>query len=137
MPQHLLTDAEIRAATIAEGKRVAKLFDGEGLELWIFPVKQKPGRPKKGAALFVRRWRFTYRRPIGGGKNTLAVGDRGGDYPAVSLAAARELANQLRRQLAAGIDPGEQRKADKQARKLRRPIRSAISPSNGWQASAL
>ena len=116
MPQNLLTDAKIRAATVAEGKRVAKLFDGEGLELWVFPVKRKPGRPMKGAALFARRWRFTYRRPNGGRKNTLSVGAGGGDYPAVSLAAARELASNLRRQLAAGIDPGERRKADKQAR---------------------
>jgi hypothetical protein len=116
MPQNLLTDAEIRTATVPEGKRVAKLFDGEGLEVWVFPIKRKPGRPKKGTQQFARRWRFTYRRPTGGGKNTIAVGASGGDYPAVGLAAARELANALRRQLAEGIDPGQKRKADKQAR---------------------
>jgi hypothetical protein len=40
-------------------------------------MNRKPGRPKNGAALFARWWRFTYRRPAGGGKNTISVG--GGD----------------------------------------------------------
>jgi hypothetical protein len=33
MPRNLLADAEIRTMTVPEGKRVAKLLDGEGLEL--------------------------------------------------------------------------------------------------------
>jgi integrase len=111
MARNLLTDADVRTSTCPEGKRVAKLFDGEGLELWVSPVKRKAGRPKNGAASvqFVRRWRFSYR--VAGKRNSLSVGT----YPTVSLAVAREKAEELRRQMAAGHDPAARRKADKRA----------------------
>ncbi|HXF54771.1 MAG TPA: integrase arm-type DNA-binding domain-containing protein, partial [Hyphomicrobiaceae bacterium] len=40
-------------------------------------------------------------------------------YPAVSLKRARELRDEARKQVAAGIDPGEHRKAQKAARETR------------------
>ena len=111
MARNLLTDADVRTSTCLEGKRIAKLFDGEGLELWVSPIKRKPGRPRKGAASvqFVRRWRFSYR--FAGKRNSLSVGS----YPTVPLATARDKVEELRRQIAAGEDPAARRKADKRA----------------------
>ncbi len=44
MARNLLNDADVKGATVPEGKRVAKLFDGEGLELWATPVRTRRGR---------------------------------------------------------------------------------------------
>jgi integrase len=110
MARNLLNDADVKAATVPEGKRVAKLFDGEGLELWATPVKPKRGRPRKDAPKLIRRWRFSYR--FAGKRNSVSLGA----YPTVSLADARKKAEELRRQLTDGKDPSAQRKAQKQAR---------------------
>jgi len=110
MARNVLNDADVKAATVPEGKRVAKLFDGEGLELWVTPVNPNRSRPRKDAPKFNRRWRFSYRRP-GGGRNSISLGG----YPALPLAKAREKADDLRRLLRDGTDPGVQRKADKRA----------------------
>lgn len=75
-----------------------KLRDGGGLYLLIQP---------NGA----RWWRWDYRRPVTGKRNTLSLGT----YPAVSLADARERHREARALLAAGADPGAQRKATKAA----------------------
>src|SRR5690606_22400277 len=48
---------------------------------------------------------------FGGKQKTLAIGA----YPAVSLADAREKRDTAKRLLARGVDPGEQKKADKAA----------------------
>src|SRR6478736_6039806 len=111
MTRNLLTDAAVRTSTCPDGKKIAKLFDGEGLELWVSPIKRKPGRPKKSAASvqFVRRWRFSYR--FAGKRNSLSVGT----YPTILLAVAREKVEELRRQIAAGEDPAARRKANKRA----------------------
>ena len=91
-----LTDTAIRSAK--PGTKVGKLRDGGGLYLLV---------TTDGSRL----WRFDYRRPVTGKRNTLGVGS----YPEVGLAAARTKRDEVRRQLAAGIDPGEQRKAVKAA----------------------
>ena len=57
-------------------------------------------------------WRLNYR--FNGKDKTLALGV----YPDVSLAAARKKRDEAREKLAAGIDPGEAKKADKRAARL-------------------
>lgn len=84
------------AVANAKPKAVAyKLRDGRGLYLWIEPSGSK-------------LWRFEYRRPGGGKRNTLSLGD----YRDVSLKRAREKQEEARRLLADGIDPGARRKAE-------------------------
>lgn len=56
-----------------------------------------------------RSWTFRYRRPRGGGGNDLGLGSA--DKEGVSLAAARERAEELRALLRRGIDPAAERKA--------------------------
>ncbi|MEA9656611.1 integrase arm-type DNA-binding domain-containing protein [Xanthomonas campestris pv. raphani] len=91
-----LSDTAIRKAKPA-GKPL-KLADGGGLYLLLKP---------DGA----RWWRWDYRRPVTGKRNTLSLGT----YPDTGLADARERQAHARKLLAAGIDPGEQRKAEKAA----------------------
>jgi len=92
-----LTDTLIRKTKPTETAQ--KLRDGRGLYLLIQP----------GGA---RWWRWDYRRPISGKRNTLSLGT----YPDVSLADARERHADARKLLASGADPGEHRKATKAAR---------------------
>lgn len=87
-----LTDVKVRNAKPAE--KQFKLFDGDGLFLLVTP------NGKKG-------WRFKYR--FGGKEKLLSFGT----YPEVSLGEAREKRLAARKQVAAGIDPGEVRKAQK------------------------
>ncbi|MGB5097470.1 MAG: integrase arm-type DNA-binding domain-containing protein [Porticoccaceae bacterium] len=87
--------AKAVAAAKFEGKP-RKLFDGNGLFLHV----QAGGR----------YWRLKYRH--NGAEKLLALGV----YPAVSLAAARVRRDEARTQLADGIDPVEQRRAEKTAR---------------------
>jgi integrase len=56
-----------------------------------------------------RWWRFDYRRPGTGKRNTLSLGT----YPDVSLKKARERRDAARKLLADGIDPGDKRKAER------------------------
>lgn len=100
-----LTDAEIRKAKPPKKDpskkhfQGDKYFDGWGLYMLVTPAGGK-------------LWRLAYR--FGGKQKTLALGE----YPIITLARARELAIEARRQLAAGIDPGEvkkQRKAEAKA----------------------
>lgn len=71
------------------------LSDGSGLQLVISP------RGSKG-------WRFRYTRP-NGKRNVMSLGS----YPELTLAEAREKRTDMRRLLAQGIDPVEQRREDK------------------------
>ncbi|MFK4726301.1 integrase [Bradyrhizobium niftali] len=89
-----LTDAACRAAKKAA--KAYKLTDAGGLFLLVDP----------GGS---RLWRHAYR--FGGKQKTIALGV----YPHVGLAAAREARDANKRMLAAGTDPSEKRKADKQA----------------------
>jgi len=93
----MLTDTAIRKTKPTDAAQ--KLRDGRGLYLLI--------QPNGG-----RWWRWDYRRPVTGRRNTLSLGT----YPEVSLADARERHAQARKLLAAGVDPGENRKAAKTAR---------------------
>lgn len=72
-----------------------KRADGRGMYLLVSP---------DGA----RWWRFDYRRPGSGKRNTLSLGT----YPDVTLKRAREKRDEARKLLADGIDPGEKRKAE-------------------------
>ncbi|MFP3801799.1 tyrosine-type recombinase/integrase [Paraburkholderia sp. SIMBA_027] len=92
-----LTDIALRNARPAEKDQ--KLFDGNGLFLLIKPSGQ-------------RYWRLKYR--FAGKEKLLALGV----YPEVTLAIARKKRDDAREKLAAGIDPGESRKAEKRTRLL-------------------
>lgn len=87
-----LTDLSIRNAK--PGPRLQKLSDGRGLQLHITAAGSK-------------LWRLAYR--FDGKQKLMALGV----YPDVSLAQARQAANDARALLAEGTDPMEQRKADK------------------------
>ncbi len=89
-----LTDTALRSAKPRE--KPFKLFDGGGLHLLVNPAGGK-------------WWRWKYR--FGGKAKLLSFGV----YPDVSLKAARDKRDDARKQLAAGIDPGQARKAEKQA----------------------
>ena len=86
-----LSDLSIRNAK-ASG-RPLKLFDGDGLYLLVKP---------NGARL----WRFKYR--VAGREKLLSFGS----YRDVPLKTARELREEARKLLAAGGDPGVQRKVE-------------------------
>ncbi|HJU07219.1 MAG TPA: Arm DNA-binding domain-containing protein, partial [Rhodanobacteraceae bacterium] len=75
-----------------------KLGDGRGMYLLVKP---------DGA----RWWRFDYRRPGIGKRNTLSLGI----YPDVSLKRAREKRDDARKLLADGVDPGAKRQAERVA----------------------
>ena len=87
-----LTDTTIRNAK--PGPKPVRLFDGGGLYLELAP---------SGG----RWWRLKYRH--GGKEKRLSLGT----YPDTPLKLARERRDEARKLLADGIDPGEQRKADK------------------------
>lgn len=72
-----------------------KLFDGQGLLLFVTPAGGK-------------LWRLKYR--FGGKEKLLSLGR----YPAISLADARALALNARKQIALGIDPGAAKLAAKE-----------------------
>lgn len=91
-----LTDTAIRKAK--PGDKPIKLADGNGLYLLL--------RPNGG-----RWWRWDYRRPLTGKRNTLSLGT----YPDTGLADARERLAEARKLLASGVDPAEHRKAEKAA----------------------
>lgn len=89
-----LTAIKIKSAKPTD--KPFKLADGGGLYLLVQPNSSK-------------YWRLDYR--FAGKRLTLAVGV----YPDVSLLDARERRTEARKLLAAGIDPGENKKAIKSA----------------------
>lgn len=91
-----LTDSAIKVAKPKD--KPYKLTDGQGLYLEVMP---------NGSRL----WRLKYRHSDK--EKRLALGA----YPAVTLQKARQRREEARQQLADGIDPGEQKKAAKQAQK--------------------
>ncbi|MGE5467491.1 MAG: tyrosine-type recombinase/integrase, partial [Ignavibacteria bacterium] len=90
-----LTDPAVRNAKA--GVKPLKLYDEKGLFLLVAPAGGK-------------WWRFKYR--YGGKEKLLSLGT----YPEISLKGAREKRDDARKLLADGVDPGENRKAKKQAR---------------------
>lgn len=114
-----LTDTAVRSAK--PQAKASKLFDSGGLYLEVSPAGGK-------------WWRWKYR--FAGKEKRLSFGV----YPDVRLKAAREKRDAARQQLAAGIDPGEARKAEKQAQAgaesfetIAREWHAKFSP--GWVAS--
>lgn len=89
-----LSDVTIRKAKPAD--KTQRLFDGSGLYLELSPAGGK-------------WWRLKYR--FGGKEKRLSLGT----YPDTSLSDARDKRDAARKLLAAGVDPGEQRKAVKAA----------------------
>ena len=89
-----LSDTTIRTAKPAD--KPQRLFDGGGLYLEVSPAGGK-------------LWRLKYRH--GGKEKRLALGA----YPDTGLKDARDKRDAARKLLAAGVDPGEQRKAAKAA----------------------
>jgi integrase len=92
-----LSDLGIRTAKPGPGIR--KLSDGGGLQLWIMPTGSK-------------LWRLAYR--ASGKQKLMALGA----YPTVTLEAARRGRDRAKERLAAGTDPGQQKKLDKLAKAL-------------------
>ncbi|NKA75098.1 integrase [Ralstonia solanacearum] len=103
-----LTDIAVRKATPRE--KPYRLADAGGMYLEVVPSGGK-------------YWRLKYR--FAGKEKRLALGV----YPDVSLAAAREKRDDARKKLAADIDPGEAKKADKRAVRL--------AATNSFEAVAL
>lgn len=91
-----LTDTQIR--TMKPAASPVKHSDGGGLHLLVSP---------RGSKL----WRLAYR--YAGKQKTLALGT----YPATSLSDARHKRDQAKRLLAVGVDPSEQAKLDKIAKR--------------------
>jgi integrase len=89
-----LTDTAIR--NLKPQQKPYKKSDGGGLQLHVMP---------EGSKL----WRLAYR--FTGKQKTISLGS----YPVVTLAMARDGRDEARRLLAQGVDPSEQRKADKRA----------------------
>jgi len=89
--------SDIKARTAKAKEKSYKITDGDGLFLLVTPAGGK-------------WWRFKYR--FDGKEKLLSLGT----YPEVSLADAREKRHAARKQVAAGIDPGEVRKAQKVAK---------------------
>lgn len=98
MPKRLPPLSHSQVQNAKPEPKLYKLRDGGGLFLLVKPDGAK-------------HWRWDYRRPISGRRNTIGFGA----FPAVKLADARERMRKGRELLAAGIDPGEQRKAEKAA----------------------
>lgn len=90
-----LTDIQIRNAKPAA--KPQRLFDGGGLYIEVSPTGGK-------------LWRMKYR--FGGKEKRLSFGT----YPAVGLKDARAMREEAKANLAQGVDPGEQKKAQKAAR---------------------
>jgi integrase len=89
-----LSDAKCRAAKYSpQGKN--KLFDGGGLYLHLL-------------ASGAKKWRLKF-NGITGKENLLTFGD----YPAVTLTAARAKRDEVRAQLSDGVDPAVKRDADR------------------------
>ncbi|HEY1314138.1 MAG TPA: Arm DNA-binding domain-containing protein, partial [Steroidobacteraceae bacterium] len=76
------------------GAKSRRLSDGRGMYLEIAPAGG-------------RWWRFKYR--LAGKERRISLGV----YPDVGLAEARDRREQARKQVAAGIDPAQQRRAEK------------------------
>ena len=93
----MLTDTRVRTAKAQ--LKIYKLVDERGLHLLVYPNASK---------LWQMRFRFD------GKERTASLGK----YPEVSLAAAREKRDQMRKQIANGIDPVQAKRATKEANKL-------------------
>jgi integrase len=122
MARHLIpSDASIRAIKPGDPRR--RWSDGDGLLLLLF-AKRDGGHA----------WRFDYR--FGGKRNMLSLGK----YPDTSLALARRKADEMRRLLAEGFDPGQKRKAERETlakvREADERESQGLPPLNSFEAVA-
>lgn len=90
-----LSDTAIRAAK-PDLNRTIKLSDGGGLQLWVQPTGTK-------------LWNLAYR--FAGKQRKLAIGP----YPAIGLKDARERRDAAKRLLLDGVDPSQNKRAEKLA----------------------
>ena len=95
--KELLTDLTCKNST-AEGAKIRKLHDGQGLYLWVY----EDGR---------KYWRLRYK--IHNKEKSLSLGI----YPVVGLKQARQLAQAERVKLVSNIDPSIDRQINKQKSK--------------------
>ena len=102
-----LTDIQVRTAKPKE--KDYKLTDGDGMYLLV-------------ASTGGKRWRLKYR--FDGKEKLLALGT----YPDISLQEARTKRHEARNLLAHDIDPGDTRKALKQAKQERQEITDQVFP---------
>ncbi len=121
MPRHLIpSDTTIRA--IKPGDPRKRLSDGDGLVLLLFVKGGSHG------------WRFDFR--FGGKRNMISLGT----YPDTTLALARRKADAVRQMLAEGIDPSQQRKAERetyaQARVADEREAQGLPPLDSFEAVA-
>jgi len=96
MPKRIIPLSEMKVQKAKPQGKPISLFDGGGLYLLVTP---------SGGKL----WRFKYR--FEGKEKKIAFGS----YPEISLLDARQSRDEARRQLAKGIDPSAERRAQKQA----------------------
>ncbi len=108
MATNLLSAVECKNAT-SNGAGVRKLHDGDGLYLWVFQDGRKYWR--------MRYWQASKEK-------SLSIGV----YPKVTLSDARKKREELRKQLAADLDPSAERKAAN--------LRKKLSVENSFEAVA-
>ena len=94
-----LSDTQIKKAKPKE--KGYKLFDGDGLFLWISTTGGK-------------LWRLKYVSPTSRKEKTYSIGK----YPAISLAAVRIERAQLRQLIQNGIDPSEEKQKSKKKQEI-------------------
>ena len=104
MPQHLIASAATLKKAIKPDYAKGRVSDGAGLYLLLFV---------KGGA---HAWRFDY--TFKGRRKTLSLGT----YPAVSLAMARQRAEEARRLVRVGQDPSQARQDERRAVREQRAI---------------
>jgi hypothetical protein len=109
MPKRIPPLTELKVRNVKPKDREYKLFDGYGLQLVVKPT---------GAKL----WRAGYR--FLGKEKSLSLGA----FPDVSLDEARHCNNEIRRQLAHGINPSQARK-EEQAREKAKLLEADSTPS--------
>ena len=109
MATNLLTAVQCKNAT-SKGVSVRKIHDGNGLYLWVYLDGRK-------------YWRMRYWQA--GKEKSLSLGV----YPKVALGEARRKREELRKQLAADLDPSAERKATN--------LRKKLAAENSFEAVAL
>lgn len=98
-----LTNNEILKAKPRE--KDFTLHDGDGLFLLVKTSGKK-------------LWRFRYQRPVRGSRTDLSLGS----YPALTLAAARQIRDQYLATLAQGMDPQQQQEQEQEQASEQRQI---------------
>ncbi len=109
-----LTNNEILKAKSRE--KDFTLHDGDGLFLLVKTSGKK-------------LWRFRYQRPVSGSRTNLSLGS----YPALTLAAARQIRDQHLITLAQGMDPQQQQELASEQRQIELDSIFSIVATNWFQ----